>query len=534
MAVVDDRRFQLPVEIHLRDGFPVDLAEILYSAFGSNLVGVWTTDDEEPETTRFPYESGRNWDVSLAENLSDKAEIARTNPEWQEEFRFWDGWGLAVGGTASNVAIGGNNYAKNVNIANVGAYFLSIANGDWNSAYAYLLGWNKSSGNPSFKILLFVNGRYEDEFGLQGRILWRDYQEDEDEPYGETSEPSDNKGDYDNKSDIIDTGSSTIITDGGSVTVPFPSVSAIGTGLINVWKLSLTRLQALGAELWSSDFINNIVKSFLSPMDSIVSLNLVPSINRVYTYGEGDIVLGNYNTHISANKVATQFIDVDMGTYTFKEFFGSALDYSPYTTIQLYLPYIGYVNLSPDDVMGKTIHVVYVCDIITGQLVARVYVNIDNVDSLLYTFIGNFSMTLPITGANFSEVYKGIISGSAGLVAGLSGAGAGAAMVAGGGVLASSTVNSITSGKTSYQNGSSTSMTGGYLATQFCYLVISRPRQSLAVDYNKFQGYPSNITDKLSNLSGFTSVESIHLENVPATDTEITEIESLLKEGVII
>ena len=57
---------------------------------------------------------------------------------------------------------------------------------------------------------------------------------------------------------------------------------------------------------------------------------------------------------------------------------------------------------------------------------------------------------------------------------------------------------------------------------------------ALANNFQKYIGYPANYTTKLSNCSGFVKVLECHIENVNATNTELTEIESLLKEGVII
>ena len=50
---------------------------------------------------------------------------------------------------------------------------------------------------------------------------------------------------------------------------------------------------------------------------------------------------------------------------------------------------------------------------------------------------------------------------------------------------------------------------------------------------NEFIGYPSLITVQLTELKGYTEVQSIHLENIPATQEELAEIESLLEGGVI-
>lgn len=354
--------------------------------------------------------------------------------------------------------------------------------------------------------------------------------------YGDTSESTDKEGSYDNSSEDITIPTNALQTDNGIVNVPFPIIGATNLGMITLWRVTQADINNIGQILWSSSFIDSLVKSFYSPIDAIISLNLIPSIENVYTYGNGEIALGNYNTNIVAPKLASQFFDVDMGTYTFDEYWASALDYNPYTTIQLFLPYIGMVNLSPDDVMSKTIHVVYVCDVLTGQLNARVFVSTETGETLLYTFNGNFAINIPITGANYSDVYKAAIQGTVGLAKNFIGMGTGSAMGVMGSALdvVSDTANATSNAKIQYQNGSSMSLTSGYLAPQFCYVIISRPLQSLAKDYNKFVGYPSNVTAQLSTLSGFTMVEDIHLENLSATDNEIDEIESLLKSGVII
>ena len=48
-------------------------------------------------------------------------------------------------------------------------------------------------------------------------------------------------------------------------------------------------------------------------------------------------------------------------------------------------------------------------------------------------------------------------------------------------------------------------------------------------------GRPSNKTVRLSSCSGYTRVKDVHIEKISsATDDELNEIESLLKDGVII
>ena len=75
----------------------------------------------------------------------------------------------------------------------------------------------------------------------------------------------------------------------------------------------------------------------------------------------------------------------------------------------------------------------------------------------------------------------------------------------------------------------------GAMGGKIPYLIITRPKPYNADNYSNFYGYPSNKTVKLSSCLGYTKVKDIHLENISsATDDELNEIESLLKDGVII
>lgn len=74
----------------------------------------------------------------------------------------------------------------------------------------------------------------------------------------------------------------------------------------------------------------------------------------------------------------------------------------------------------------------------------------------------------------------------------------------------------------------------GYGAKLTPFIKIKRPRiENTNID--EFVGKPSYFVDVLGNLSGYTEVSSIHLENMGiATTEEIEEIELLLNKGVIL
>ena len=174
--------------------------------------------------------------------------------------------------------------------------------------------------------------------------------------------------------------------------------------------------------------------------------------------------------------------------------------------------------------MGKSIRVVYHVDILTGACCCFVKCG----DSVLYTYNGQCSIPIPITGANYTSVVNGVI-GAASAVGSL---------VATGGASAPTAISSIATSvvnqmKPQIEKSGSISGPAGVLNMQIPYLILIRPRQALPSKQNEFIGYPSLVTVQLTELSGYTEVQSIHLENIPATQEELAEIESLLEGGVI-
>ena len=73
------------------------------------------------------------------------------------------------------------------------------------------------------------------------------------------------------------------------------------------------------------------------------------------------------------------------------------------------------------------------------------------------------------------------------------------------------------------------------LGYQYPYLIISRPSQSVPLQYGRFMGYPSNIFHAhLGEVRGYTEVSSIHIDKITATANELDELESILKGGVLL
>lgn len=302
-----------------------------------------------------------------------------------------------------------------------------------------------------------------------------------------------------------------------------PTISAAHTGFISLFNPSLNQLNELASYMWSDLFqIDGWKKLFADPMDAILGLSIVPV--AVPSGGTREVKVGNIGTGISLTVASSQFVEVDCGSIDVNEYWGAYLDYEPYTQAQIFLPYIGTRPISVDEIMGKTVRVVYHVDILTGACCCFVKCG----DSVLYTYNGQCSIPIPITGANYASVVNGVISvaASVGSLVATGGSSAPTAIPA----IASSAVNQM---KPQVEKSGSISGSAGVLNMQTPYLILIRPRQALPSKQNEFIGYPSLITVQLTELKGYTEIQSIHLENIPATQEELAEIESLLEGGVI-
>lgn len=341
-------------------------------------------------------------------------------------------------------------------------------------------------------------------------------------PSTPTGNPTDSTNNPDNGND----------TGSGSVpTVVLPSGSA--NSLYTVYNPTEAEIQSFGAWLWSANFVDQLLKMFNDPMQAIIGLHKVFTTPLIS--GRQNIVVGYLDSGVPANRVSHQYVTDDLGYVDIKESFGNVFDYAPYTKIALYLPFIGFVNLDPADVMRSKLNIRYHTDVLTGTLFVEVRVKRDTNMSPLYTFNGDGAVHYPLSNGS----YMGIVASAVGLIAG----GAAAAMMPGAmaGVAAMSAVgktySGIASGLGGVNIGRSGSFSGnsGAMGCKTPYLVITRPQTRVARTFPQQQGYPSNFSTALGNCYGFTRVKTALLSSISnATEREKRMLEEQLKNGVII
>lgn len=307
-------------------------------------------------------------------------------------------------------------------------------------------------------------------------------------------------------------------------TMPVPSVA--GLGFCTIYVPSSQELGQMASYLWSGSFdVDQVIKLFSNPMDSILGLSAVPvslsgTSEQIYLGGVAltGVTMPKYTGRTS--------VKVDLGSVTVAERWGSYLDYDPYTEFSIYLPFIGIKNLKADDIMGKSVSLMYAIDILSGGCVA--YLRPAG-GSVLYEWSGQCAVQIPITARNYDNVFQSAMS-----VIGAVGAAVAAPPSAPvlSGAVASAAVQAAASKPHIDRSGSVNGITG-FLGQLRPYIIRTIPNAYIPADQNKFIGYPSFNTMSLSSLSGYNEISSIHMEGIPATGAELEELESILRGGVI-
>ena len=297
-----------------------------------------------------------------------------------------------------------------------------------------------------------------------------------------------------------------------------------------IYNPSDAQMASLGAELWQQNAIQILKQTFVNPTDGIISWSQI-FLNPTQDY-QDFIYLGDYKTGVNNVPVITNpKIFKDFGIIKIPRFFEDYRDYTE-TQVSAYLPFIGFVDLDPRDVIGCDLHLEYWQDVITGTCVATISPKVGNNAECAYQFTGNAAVQLPITAADRSRLLSGILGGATqGAAAGGSIGGPVGAIVGGalGGAIGAA------SGAFGVQKSNGFSANAGALTKyKRPYILIHRSIPADPMLYDAYYGNPSNTTATLRNLHGFTRVRECYIDIPKATDAEKAMIEAQLKQGVIL
>ena len=314
--------------------------------------------------------------------------------------------------------------------------------------------------------------------------------------------------------------------DGGTgktppVVVPTGSASALWT----VYNPTQAQLNSFGAWLWSSNFIDQVLKLFNNPMQSIIGVHKIfasPSIS-----GTNNITVGYLDSGVSSNVVGAQYTTINCGSVSVREQFGNVFDYED-TQVRLYLPFIGIVQLDTADIMRGTVSVVYHVDVITGACLAEVKVTRDGGGGTLYQFSGDAAVRYPISSGSYMGVVSGVLGVVGGIASGIMSGGATLPMAAG------AIAGGLSSAKTQVQHSGSFAGNAGAMGGKKPYLIIERPQSAVADGYGAYQGTGANNIASVGAMSGYFKMTDVHTENISgASESEIASIAQTLESGAI-
>lgn len=271
-----------------------------------------------------------------------------------------------------------------------------------------------------------------------------------------------------------------------------PTLSPIGV-FNRTFILKGSAVKALSNLLSSTDdgvfdaIMDGLTLFGANPMNALIDLRLYPfdvAALPTISYNEKSIILGRYDTHITGNLMTTNSTAVlDLGSIYIKEKYHNFLDYEPYTKINLYIPYIGSIELPPSIYMNRTVSVRIIVDFITGAATAVVYCN--GIPMIYQN--GVMGISIAMTGDNAAQYSNGII----GNIVGAIGSAAGAVVSGVTGNIPGAvqgTVNAVTSGfdainsinDVKFQQAGSNSPLCNTITPQITYVSIARPQKILS------------------------------------------------------
>ena len=187
------------------------------------------------------------------------------------------------------------------------------------------------------------------------------------------------------------------------IPLPTPSFLPNNTAYNRYW-LKGSDINSLQTFLFSDTFLNDVKRLWTDPAEYMIKLAYYPFDGVAHDYN------GTTNATVSIGGIASQISGFAMldnynnkflgGTLDITEYYGTYLDYSPYTTAEIYIPYIGYRQINLSDVMGRTLEIQYAVDFDTGIITA--FVLSDSTPLTMYS--APFGVEVALSGSNANQV----------------------------------------------------------------------------------------------------------------------------------
>lgn len=285
-----------------------------------------------------------------------------------------------------------------------------------------------------------------------------------------------------------------------------------------------------------------------NPIDCVAGLCYFPlDLTQVFSGAApaSSVFFGGYQlTGVSCYELMNYNGYVDIGTMEIKESFphGSYRNYEPYTSLKIWLPFIGLKELHLNKYIGKTMAIRYYFDCFNGGCMAVIFS-----DGLVAdVFDGMAGVQIPISLTdfasyaaaqiqNFTELGSSAVSAVAPLAGGASPSSLiGAAAGFGNYEKALFSAEQTTTSDFNSTKGASSAMINQYLPN-YVYVIFEIIEEDETRLLSELMGKPSNASGNLGSFSGYLEVDEVELKtSAGMTETEKNNLISLLHSGIII
>lgn len=324
----------------------------------------------------------------------------------------------------------------------------------------------------------------------------------------------------------------------------------------------LTAQSSVDVMQWilGGSFYDNLSKLFNDPLSAVGSLRYYPF--DIVTHDPTHTVLRSSTTIANVTSNDIQHYDmlerysaiISGGTLHYTAYYGNFADYES-CKYQLYVPYLGVVDVPPSMAVNSTLSIQYLVDFLTGtaQVVIMSQAKGDTHKRLVETKSCPISVEIPIAFDNYNDIMRdrtmSVISGITSLmgsaVGGATSIATGvaslnpAAVISGAQSIAGGLINSAmdvgkTFATTPLEIGvkGSIGSNSGYLLPQTPYLIVAKKPLALPADgYSAQTGSPSSYYGVIGEGVGYVRCEQVMLD-FPALETVKQKIAEYLASGV--
>lgn len=361
-------------------------------------------------------------------------------------------------------------------------------------------------------------------FNRQGTSPAKDAEEEaENNPYNNAGVPTEGGGGggYPDSSDDVD--------------IPDPTglPSLITSGLVKLYQPTSGEMQDFTDFLFTgitASIETTLKKLTTEPLQYLIGAYMTRFKPEVSS--SEHIKFAGVDTGATAAVISKQYQQLNCGYLDIPNASETHLDYSPYSSAVLYLPYIGYRDLNIDEIMGSRLLIKYNIDCVTGACTAYVHVNRikrttgdAKINAVIYEFQGNCFVQCPMSSKDSTGTIQAL-SQLAGAV------GAAASHNIGGAI--EGAINAVATEKVSVNRNGSPGSNYGYSSIQYPYIILQRPLNKPPQKFSSFEGWTSNMYKKISTMKGYTETDpnTVWSNSIHCTNSEAEEIKGLFNSGV--